>query len=138
MDSNSDELRQFRLDCITAVTTLPGTFTAGFEPSAQLLSSLATAPYRHEISIRVQGTLTQVRALLPATIATVHEIDSPPPETRPWVRVRIRAEQLDWIPPALVGLDRPFVIEYPDALNDAVRALARRLTAAAEGRYTHE
>lgn len=139
-DSNSDELRQFRLDRITAVTTLPGTFTppTGFEPAAHLLSALATAPYRHEVSIRVQGTLSQVRPLLPATIATMHEIDSPPAGTRPWVRVRIRAEQLDWIPPVLAGLNRPFVIEHPDTLKDAVRALAYRLTAAADGRYqTH-
>ncbi|MFI5537366.1 helix-turn-helix transcriptional regulator [Nocardia sp. NPDC051900] len=139
-DSNSDELRQFRLDRITAVTTLPGTFTppTGFEPAAHLLSALATAPYRHEVSIRVQGTLSQVRPLLPATIATMHEIDSPPADTCPWVRVRIRAEQLDWIPPVLAGLNRPFVIEHPDTLKDAVRALAYRLTAAADGRYqTH-
>ncbi|WP_433561133.1 helix-turn-helix transcriptional regulator [Nocardia sp. CA-151230] len=136
MDSNSDELRQFRLDRITAVTTLPGTFTppAGFEPTAHLVSALAAAPYRYEVSIRVQGTLNQVRPLLPATIATVHEIDAPPSDTHPWVRVRIRAEQLDWIPPVLAGLNRPFVIEHPDALNDAVRNLARRLTAAADGR----
>ncbi|RMI30374.1 WYL domain-containing protein [Nocardia stercoris] len=134
-DSNSAELRRFRVDRITAVTTLPGTFTppTGFEPAAHLLSALATAPYRHEVSIRVQGTLTQVRPLLPATIATIHEIDSPPADTRPWVRVRIRAERLDWIPPVLAGLNRPFVIEHPDTLNDAVRALADRLTAAADG-----
>ncbi|WP_039800746.1 helix-turn-helix transcriptional regulator [Nocardia araoensis] len=136
-DSNSDELRQFRVDRITAVTPLPGTFTppAGFEPAAHLLSALATAPYRHEVSIRVQGTVSQVRPLLPATIATVYEIESPPADTRPWVRVRIRAEQLDWIPPVLAGLNLPFVIEHPDTLKDAVRALAYRLTAAADGRY---
>jgi len=135
-DSNSDELRQFRVDRITAVTTLPGTFTRppGFDPAAHLLSALATAPYRHEVSIRVQGTLTQVRPLLAATIAIMHEIDSPPPDTGPWVRVRIRAEQLDWIPPVLAGLNRPFVIEHPDTLKDAVRTLARQLTAAADGR----
>ncbi|MGW4768999.1 helix-turn-helix transcriptional regulator [Nocardia sp. NPDC004278] len=139
-DSSSDELRQFRLDRITAVTTRPGTFTppAGFEPAAHLLSGLATAPYRHDVSVRVQGTLTEIRPLLPAAIATVQEIDSPPADTDPWVRVRIRAEQLDWIPPLLAGLNRPFVIEHPDTLNDAVRALARRLTAAADVRYrTH-
>lgn len=135
-DGDSDELRPFRLDRITAVTTLPGTFTPppGFTPAAHLLSALATAPYRYDVSIRVQGTLAQVRPLLPATIATVHEIDSAP-EALPWVRVRIRAEQLDWIPPLLAGLNRPFVIERPDTLNDAVRALASRLTAAADGRY---
>ncbi|MFC4375465.1 helix-turn-helix transcriptional regulator [Nocardia halotolerans] len=134
MDSKSDELRQFRLDRITAVSTQPGTFAVptGFEPAAHLLSALADAPYRHEVSVRVQGTLAQVRPLLPATIATVHEIDSPADDTSPWVRVRIRAEQLDWIPALLAGLNRPFIIEHPDTLNDAVRALGRRLTAAAE------
>lgn len=139
-DSSSDELRQFRLDRITAVTTRPGTFTPPpeFEPAAHLLSALATATYRHDVSVRVQGTLTEIRPLLPAAIATVQEIDSPPSDTDPWVRVRIRAEQLDWIPPLLAGLNRPFVIEHPDILNDAVRTLARRLTAAADGRYrTH-
>ncbi|MGY0498623.1 helix-turn-helix transcriptional regulator [Nocardia sp. FBN12] len=133
MDSNSDDLRRFRLDRISRVTTLPGTFAppAGFEPTTHLLSALATAPYQHEVSIRVQGTLPQIRALLPATIATVHDIDTPPPHADPWTRVLIRAEQLDWIPLVLAGLNRPFVIEHPAALNDAVRALGRRLTAAA-------
>lgn len=132
LDSNSADLRQFRLDRITEVTILSETFAPPieFEPTTHLLSALATAPYQHEASIRVQGNLTQVRPLLPATIATVHEI-STPPDTAPWVRVLIRAEQLDWIPPVLAGLDRPFIIEHPDALNDAVRALGRRLTAAA-------
>ncbi|MFJ9471729.1 helix-turn-helix transcriptional regulator [Streptomyces caniferus] len=44
-----------------------------------------------------------------------------------WVHVRMRAERLDWIPPVLAALDRPFVIERPSALRDLVRALARRL-----------
>jgi hypothetical protein len=49
------------------------------------------------------------------------------------VRVRLRAERLEWIPSLLAWLDRPFVIEYPDALRDHVHALARRLTASADG-----
>jgi hypothetical protein len=39
----------------------------------------------------------------------------------------MRAERLDWIPPVLAALDRPFVIEHPAELRDLVRALARRL-----------
>ena len=50
-----------------------------------------------------------------------------------WVRVRLQAERLDWIPAVLAGLDRPFVIEQPAALRDQVRALARRLTGYAGG-----
>lgn len=136
-DGRSAEIRRFRLDRITAVTTQLATFTpaAGFEPAAHLLSALATASYRHDVSIRVQGTPARIRSLIPPTIATVHEIDPPPHDSGSWVRVRIRAEELDWVPPLLAGLNRPFVIEHPDILNDAVRDLAHRLIAAADGRY---
>ncbi|TCJ97337.1 helix-turn-helix transcriptional regulator [Nocardia alba] len=132
LDITSDALRRFRLDRIADTTTLPETFTppVEFDPTTDLLIALATAPYRHDVSIRVQGTLAQVRPHLPETIAILHEIDSPPTDPTPWIRVLIRAEHLDWIPPVLATLDRPFVIEHPDALTDAVRALGQRLTAA--------
>ncbi|MEV0064196.1 WYL domain-containing protein [Nocardia sp. NPDC050718] len=67
-DSDKGELRQFRLDRITAVTMRSGTFTppAGFEAAAHLLSAL---------------------------------------------------------------------VEHPSILNDAVRGLARRLSAAADGEF---
>ncbi|MFB7715953.1 helix-turn-helix transcriptional regulator [Nocardia sp. NPDC056100] len=135
-DSRSAEVRRFRLDRITTATALSETFTPPeeFEPSAHLLAALATAPYRHEVSVRVQGTADQIRSLLPEAIATLHDIDSSPADPEQWVRVRIQAEQLEWIPPLLAGLNRPFVIEHPAELNDAVRALADRLTAAADGR----
>jgi hypothetical protein len=48
------------------------------------------------------------------------------------VRVRLRAERLEWVPSLLAWLDRPFVIEYPDALRDHVHALARRLVTSAD------
>ncbi|MFF2550460.1 helix-turn-helix transcriptional regulator [Nocardia sp. NPDC058058] len=133
-DGRSDDMRQFRLDRIANATVLSKTFTppAEFEPSAHLLAALATAPYRHDVSILMQGAPAQIRPLLPETIATVHEADSPRADAEPWVRVRIRAERLDWIPPLLASLDRPFVIEHPAELNDAVRALAVRLTASAD------
>jgi hypothetical protein len=54
-------------------------------------------------------------------------------ESSGWVRVRLRAERLEWIPSLLAWLDRPFVIEQPDALRAHVHALARRLTASADG-----
>ncbi|GAA1370240.1 hypothetical protein GCM10009612_59660 [Streptomyces beijiangensis] len=40
----------------------------------------------------------------------------------------LRAERLDWSPPVLASLDRPFVIEHPDELRDLVTALTYRLT----------
>jgi len=157
-DSASGEVRTFRLDRIETATVLPGSFEipAGFDPATRVLSGLAEVPYQHEVSLRVLGTAEQVGARLPAGIATVQEIPagptrepavqeargrpapsrpqavSGPRESSGWVRVRLRAERLEWIPSLLAWLDRPFVIEYPDALRDHVRALARRLTASAD------
>jgi predicted DNA-binding transcriptional regulator YafY len=138
-DSASGEVRTFRLDRIETATVLPGSFDipAGFDPAARVLSGLAEVPYQHEVSLRVLGTAEQVRALLPAGIATVAEISADPAVSRAressgWVRVRLRAERLEWVPSLLASLDRPFVIEYPDALRDHVHALARRLTASAD------
>jgi predicted DNA-binding transcriptional regulator YafY len=89
------------------------------------------------VSLRVRGTAEDVTARFPAGIATVQELpESETAEAAPgrWVRVRLRAERLDWIPGVLARLDRPFVIERPDALRDHVRTLAQRLTESAEAR----
>lgn len=55
----------------------------------------------------------------------------PGPTPERWLRVRLRAERLDWLPPALASIDRPFVIERPAELRDLVVALADRLTSCA-------
>ncbi|MFD9661291.1 helix-turn-helix transcriptional regulator [Rhodococcus sp. NPDC059968] len=129
-DSASEETRTFRLDRITAVEPQAGTFDLpdGFDPAERVLSGLAEAPWRHAVSVRVQGTAEQVRSRLPADIATVHDI----PHVDGWVRVRLRAERLDWVPTLLAGLGLPFAVEHPDALRGLIRSLAERLTAAAD------
>ncbi len=132
-DSASGELRTFRLDRIATIRPQPGTFDvpAGFTPADQVLTSLAATPWRHRVSVRVQGPLEHVRSRLPAALATVTPIPNgesggePGPEG--WVRVELRAEELDWVPPLLAALDRPFVIERPDVLRDLVRSLSHRL-----------
>ncbi|WP_455754043.1 WYL domain-containing protein [Streptomyces hygroscopicus] len=254
-DSASGEVRMFRLDRIETATVLPGSFEVpeGFDPAARVLSGLAGVPYLHEVSLRVRGTVDQVRHRLPPGLATVTELPAgsaretaqaaagdarpagadarpgggtaehaggtappgsgtadttdgaaqhttsttrpadgtaehtrgtaPPGSgtadttgdaaqhttstTRPadgteeaaggaaphtggaaqhagppagagegegggWVRVRLRAERLEWVPSVLAWLDLPFVIEYPDALRDHVHALARRLATGAD------
>ncbi len=152
-DSASGEVRTFRLDRVEKATVLTGTFEtpSGFDPAARVLSGIAETPYLHQVSLRVRGTVDDIRSRLPAGIATVLEIptdpasdpsdeatgdrrtslepsgDSRAADESDWVRVRLRAERLDWLPALLAGLDRPFVIEHPDALRDEVRSLARRL-----------
>jgi predicted DNA-binding transcriptional regulator YafY len=135
-DPGIGEDRTFRLDRIEDSRTLPGSFEppAGFDPPQQVLSGLASTPYRHEVTLRIQGTIKQIRARLPASIAIVDELPSAggaDPETERWFRVELQAERLDWLPPLLASLDRPFAVERPDELRDLIAALASRLATSA-------
>ena len=135
-DPGISEDRTFRLDRIAEARTLPGSFEvpAGVDPAQRVLSGLAQAPYRHQVTLRIQGTVEQVRTRLPASVATVTELPSasgPDPQANHWLSVELQAEHLDWLPPLLASLDLPFVIERPAELRDLVSALADRLTASA-------
>ncbi|MEU8471489.1 transcriptional regulator [Streptomyces sp. NPDC029006] len=154
-DRATDAERTFRLDRIAGARTLPGTFDppAGWDPAERVLSGLATAPHRHEVTVRVEGTAEHVRARLPAGIAIVEELPSgggpdpgseggpvagseagPVAGTERWSRVDMRVERLDWLPAVLASLDRPFVIERPDELRGLVSAFAARLADSARRR----
>ncbi|MEV0315066.1 helix-turn-helix transcriptional regulator [Nonomuraea fuscirosea] len=86
------EDRTFRLDRIAGARTLPGSFhpPAGPGPAERVLTGLATAPYRHEVTLRVQGSAEQIRTRLPAGIAIVtdppseHGPESPPDSAAQW------------------------------------------------------
>jgi predicted DNA-binding transcriptional regulator YafY len=123
-DSASGEVRTFRLDRVVTATVLPGSFEvpAGFDPAARVLSGLAEVPRRHTVAVRFDATAEQVRARVPAGITTVE------PAGPDGVRLRLRAERLDWVPSLLAGVDRPFVIEEPAELREHVRAFADRLS----------
>ncbi|MEV4813125.1 helix-turn-helix transcriptional regulator [Micromonospora avicenniae] len=131
-DPEIDSDRTFRLDRIADARTLPGSFEAPVEPgpAQRVLSGFATAEYRHRVTLRIHGTAEQIRARLPASVANVDEPEptaGADPETERWLRVELRAEQLDWLPPVLASLGRPFVIERPDELRGLVIAFADRL-----------
>jgi predicted DNA-binding transcriptional regulator YafY len=81
-DPGIGEDRTFRLDRIADARTRPGTFEppAGLDPAGRVLTGLATAPYRHQVTLHIQGTVEQIRARFPASVATVAE---PPPEPPP-------------------------------------------------------
>ncbi|MFE2550220.1 helix-turn-helix transcriptional regulator [Streptomyces sp. NPDC059355] len=136
VDPAIGEDRTFRLDRIADARTLPGTFDppAGFDPAERVLSAMASAPYRHEVTVRVQGTAEHVRARLPAGVAIVEESVSeggPDPENERWSRVEMRVDRLDWLPAALASLDRPFAIERPEELRGLVTRFAARLAESA-------
>lgn len=134
-DPGIGEDRTFRLDRIAAARTLPGSFEppAGLDPAERVLSGFATAEYRYEVMLRIHGTVDRIRARLPASVASVAEYEptagaepEPDPAGERWLRVELRVESLDWLPPVIASLDRPFVIERPDELRDLVTALADR------------
>lgn len=133
-DAGLDDERTFRLDRITGVRTLPGTFEppAG-DPAQRVLAGFATAAYRYEVTVRIRGTLEQIRVRLPAAVAIVHE-----PSDDGWRRVEMRMERLDWLPPLLAALDLPFEVERPDELRDLLLALAERLAASARRQASPE
>ncbi|WP_435243072.1 helix-turn-helix transcriptional regulator [Streptomyces cucumeris] len=138
-----DEDRTFRLDRITDARTLPGSFEApaGVDPAQRVLSGFATAAYRHEVTLRIHGTVEQIRARFPAGVASVEDPASAPgtvPATERWRHVELRAERLDWLPPLLAALDRPFIIERPDELRDLVIAFADRLATRARAHGNQE
>ncbi|MEU6346052.1 YafY family protein [Streptomyces sp. NPDC046977] len=135
-DARLDEDRTFRLDRIADARTLPGSFEApeDLDPAQRLMTAFATAEYRHEVTLRIHGTVAQIRARLPAGVARVEEYPPVAGEDEAaerWLRVELRAERLDWLPPVLAALDRPFVIERPAELRDLVTALADRLASCA-------
>jgi predicted DNA-binding transcriptional regulator YafY len=135
-DPGIGEDRTFRLDRIADARTLPGSFEppAGLDPAQRVLSGLATAPYRYQVTLRIQATAEQIRARLPASVASIEPAAAgEDPRTEGWLRVDLRAERLDWVPAVLASLDRPFVIERPDELRGLVAALAERLAASARG-----
>ena len=129
------EDRMFRLDRIKEVRALPGTFEppAGADPAQRVLSGIAQAQHRHEVTLQIHGTIAQIRTRLPAGIATIAELpDEAGPEIPGWRRVDLQAERLDWLPGVLASLDRPFVIERPPELRALVTALADRLQTSAQ------
>ncbi|MER6539738.1 YafY family protein [Streptomyces sp900105755] len=135
-DASAGADRTFRLDRIADARTLPGSFEApeGPGPAERVLSGFATAGYRHEVTLRIHGTPEHIRARLPAAVATLEEHEPAAgrdPAAERWLRVELRAERLDWLPPVLAALDRPFVVERPGQLRDLVAALADRLASCA-------
>ncbi|MFD8704818.1 helix-turn-helix transcriptional regulator [Kitasatospora sp. NPDC059648] len=137
-DTRLGEDRTFRLDRVTDARILPGTFQepvgpAAPDPAQRLLTGFATADYRHRVTLRIHAAPEHIRAHLPATVAELTETEPGPPPAggapgqQRWLRVELRAQHLDWLPPVLAALDRPFTIERPDELRGLVTALADRL-----------
>ncbi|MER6593656.1 YafY family protein [Micromonospora purpureochromogenes] len=126
-DHLRDEVRTFRLDRIGAVSTGPETFAVpdDFDPVAQVTRALAGVPYAHSVEVLLETDLVTARRRVPPSVGDVTEVAD-------GVLLRTRAEHLDGMAQLLAGLGWPFTVLRPDALRDAVRAHATRLTAWAD------
>ncbi len=131
VDPAGGEERTLRLDRIETIEALATTFDVpeAVDPGERLLTALATAPRRHGVVVLVQANPEHVHRRIPQGLATVEPL--PPAGADPWVRLRLQAEELEWVPSLLAWIDRPFVIEEPPALREHVLALADRLTRSA-------
>lgn len=134
-DSTSRELRTFRLDRIGRARIGTGRFPApdGFDAARHVVAALATAPWANDVAVLLRTDAGRARSRFPEGVAlleTVRPADAPDGQPG-WVRVRLRAEHLDWVAAALAALDVPFVIEAPELLRDEVVGVAERLAARA-------
>ena len=117
--------RIFRVDRVVSAAPLPDVLPGedAVDPVREVSAALARTHWRHDVRVLVQGGADEVRAQLPDRLATV--LDSGEPG---WVRVRLEAEHLDWVPAVLAGLSGSFRVEAPEELRQLVRDLAGRLT----------
>jgi predicted DNA-binding transcriptional regulator YafY len=128
-DPKVHEQRMFRLNRIVSACPGQGSFetSPSDDPAEKVLAALARTPWVHQVSVRVQCGLDEMARRLPLGLAVVEPIDES------WVRVRLNAERLDWVPALIAGLDHPFVIEAPGELREHMIRFARRLTDGAGG-----
>jgi predicted DNA-binding transcriptional regulator YafY len=136
-ESRTGAVRTFRVDRISNPVALPGSFNVpdDFDASTAVLASLAATPWRYQVSVRVAGTVDDVRSQVPAGLGTLEPASSD--DAEPWTRLRMRAERLDWVAAYFAGLGRSLVIEEPGELREHIRALARGLLAACEDDAGH-
>lgn len=132
-DVTRQAMRTFRLDRITSVRLLQGTFAtpAGDNPVQQVIGPLAPSPHLHDVSVRIRADIAHVRSYIPETLASVTPAGPGADVAAGWLRVFVRAERLEWVAGTLAMLDRPFIIEHPAELRDVVTALGQRLVTAA-------
>lgn len=123
LDHRSEQVRVFRLDRIRAVEPRDTAFTppADFDPVKQVLASLASTPYTHDVEVVLDTTLEEARRRIPPSIATLTD-------TADGILLHTRVERLDAMAVMLASLGCPFTIRHPDQLRTEVRSLAQKLT----------
>jgi len=135
LDSLTREPRTFRLDRIRSLRSLSGTFPAPTQHNAleDLVRGFAGADYRYTILLRIRASAEDIRKYLPESVAELGPLPDEP-DASSWLRAVIRAESLDWVPGVLLALDRPVIVEEPEALRTTMLRQSAKLAELAAGR----
>ncbi|WP_033292704.1 helix-turn-helix transcriptional regulator [Amycolatopsis jejuensis] len=129
-DLGRGDWRTFRLDRIDGVPAPSFRFTPREPPAedlaAYVASRIATAPYPHQITLRVSASAEVLAARVSPTSGVVEPIDEHT------CRLRTGANNLDFVPFYLAQWDFDFVVEdAPPGLVERLGRIAERFSRAA-------
>jgi predicted DNA-binding transcriptional regulator YafY len=127
-DHLREAMRTFRLDRILDIEPTRESFEApeGFDLMDEIHRSMASVPYRWSAEVRLEISLEEARRLVNPSVGAVEAMDG-------GVRLRIGADDLDWIVRRLSLLGVAFTVLDPPELRDAVLKEAARLAVCARG-----
>lgn len=136
-DTEKNEERTFRVDCIRTVRTTSATFTAAerLDVKSRLLERFAEADYRWHVILHIFATEEHIRARLAASVARLErmiprgELNSV--DESPMYRAELHVENLDWLLPAIAALRCKVEIEHPEELRLLVQEVAQKMLHAA-------
>ena len=117
--------RLFRLDRITAITSLPDTFlpSRGFVPLQAIRAALAGVPRRWTVSVQLMAAIQESQSRV--ALSTGHFTACEDGTTR----VQVEVDDLRWMARTLAGSGLPFVVESPPELCEAILEYAADLVA---------
>ncbi len=115
-------LRSFRLDRVAEVQARPASFgrPKDFDVLAHLKTTIAELPRAHAVEVLLDCDLETARRSLFVELGV-------PEAARRGVRLKVQADDLDWVARELARLPFPFRIVRPAALRRALAAHAERL-----------
>ena len=121
-DLDRSDWRTFRVDRISEVELTGHTFEPRDAPDTQqaVLAAIAQFPYDIWAEIILDVSYEEASSEVLGSVALIE------PHPR-GTRLRVGADDLDWIARYLVRLGFPFEVVAPDELRDAIRALGERL-----------
>jgi predicted DNA-binding transcriptional regulator YafY len=127
-DHLREAMRTFRLDRILDIEPTRERFETpkGFDLMDEIHRSMASVPYRWRAEVRLEIPLDEARGLVNPNVGTVEPMEG-------GIRLRIGADDLEWIVRRLSLLGVAFTVIGPPELRDAVLREAARLAVCARG-----